>query len=242
VNWILDADIEGFFDDIDREWLVKFVEHRIGDQRIVRLVQKWLNAGIIEDTDWSDTGKGTPQGAILSPLLANVYLHYVFDLWLQQWRKRHAKGECYVVPYADDIVICFEHESDARTCLAALKDRMEKFGLRLHPAKTRLIEFGRGSAAKPTRPVPLDLVSDGSSEQEAFAAGPHPASLPRNPFSRPTRRRSRMREYFTYGSVRGAAGNGGPYRDSHATIRLLLGASWRSVLRVCGSEFWSRLP
>lgn len=151
VNWILDADIEGFFDNIDREWLVKFLEHRIGDQRIIRLIRKWLNAGIIEGTDWSDTGKGTPQGAILSPLLANVYLHYVFDLWLQQWRSKHAQGECYVVRYADDFVIGFEHEADARACLAALKDRMDKFGLTLHPKKTRLIEFGRRSAAKRER-------------------------------------------------------------------------------------------
>ena len=151
VNWILDADIEGFFDNIDREKLVGFLEQRIGDQRIIRLIRKWLNAGIIEGTDWSDTGKGTPQGAILSPLLANVYLHYVFDLWLQQWRKHQAKGECYVVRYADDFVICFEHETDARTCLAALEDQMETFGLKLHPDKTRLIEFGRNSAAKRER-------------------------------------------------------------------------------------------
>jgi len=149
VNWILDADIEGFFDDIDREWLVKFVEHRIGDRRIVRLVQKWLNAGIIEDTDWSDTGKGTPQGAILSPLLANVYLHYVFDLWLGGSDMRRANVMSYVTRTTLSFVL-----SMSRTpalCLAALKDRMEKFGLRLHPAKTRLIEFGRGSAAKRER-------------------------------------------------------------------------------------------
>ncbi len=97
VNWVLDADIQGFFDEIDRDWLVKFLEHRIGDHRIVRLIRKWLNAGIIEDTDWSDTGKGTPQGAVISPLLANVFLHYVFDLWIHQWRKRHCQGQCTVV-------------------------------------------------------------------------------------------------------------------------------------------------
>lgn len=151
VNWILDADIEGFFDNIDRDWLVKFIEHRVGDKRIVRLIQKWLNAGIIEGTDWSDNGKGTPQGAILSPLLANVFLHYVFDLWIQSWRTHHAQGQCIVVRYADDFVLGFERESDARACLAALADRLEKFGLRLHPTKTRLIEFGRGSAAKRRR-------------------------------------------------------------------------------------------
>jgi group II intron reverse transcriptase/maturase len=151
VNWILDADIEGFFDNIDRDWLVKFIEHRIGDKRIVRLILKWLNAGIIEDTEWSDNGKGTPQGAVLSPLLANVFLHYVFDLWINQWRKRHASGDCVVIRYADDFVIGFEHEADARACLEALGKRFEKFGLNLHPKKTRLIEFGRGSAAKRER-------------------------------------------------------------------------------------------
>ena len=151
VNWILDADIEGFFDNIDRDWLVKFIEHRIGDKRIVRLILKWLNAGIIEGTDWSDNGKGTPQGAILSPILANVFLHYVFDLWIKQWRTRHAQGDMIVVRYADDFVIGFEHEADARTCLEALHQRLGDFGLNLHPKKTRLIEFGRGSAARRER-------------------------------------------------------------------------------------------
>jgi group II intron reverse transcriptase/maturase len=151
VNWILDADIEGFFDNIDRDWLVKFIEHRVADKRIVRLILKWLNAGIIEGTDWSDNGKGTPQGAVLSPLLANVFLHYVFDLWINQWRKQRAGGDCVVVRYADDFVIGFEHEADARACLVALHGRLGKFGLDLHPKKTRLIEFGRGSAARRER-------------------------------------------------------------------------------------------
>ena len=151
VNWILDADIEGFFDNIDRDWLVKFIEHRVGDKRIVRLILKWPNAGSIEGTEWSDTGKGTPQGAVLSPLLANVFLHYVFDLWIDQWQKRHAKGPCVVIRYADDFVIGFEHEADARVCLEALGERFGKFGLNLHPKKTRLIEFGRGSAARRER-------------------------------------------------------------------------------------------
>ncbi len=150
VNWVLDADIQGFFDEIDRDWLIKFLEHRIGDRRILRLIRKWLNAGIIEGTDWSDTGKGTPQGAVLSPLLANVFLHYVFDLWIHQWRTRHCKGQCTVVRYADDFVIGFESEADAKACLEALQQRLHKFGLTLHPQKTRLIEFGRASAA-PTR-------------------------------------------------------------------------------------------
>jgi len=151
VNWILDADIEGFFDNINRDWLVKFIEHRVGDKRIVRLIIKWLNAGIIEGTDWSDTGKGTPQGAVLSPLLVNVFLHYVFDLWIDQWQKRHARGSCVVIRYADDFVIGFEHEADARACLEALGERLGNFGLKLHPEKTRLIEFGRGSAAQRER-------------------------------------------------------------------------------------------
>jgi group II intron reverse transcriptase/maturase len=151
VNWILDADIEGCFDNIDRDWLIKFIEHRVGDKRIVRLIQKWLHAGIIEGTDWSDNGKGTPQGAVLSPLLANVFLHYVFDLWINQWRGRHAKGQCVVVRYADDFVIGFEYESDARACLESLAERLGEFGLNLHPKKTRLIEFGRNSAARRER-------------------------------------------------------------------------------------------
>jgi group II intron reverse transcriptase/maturase len=151
VNWILDADIEGFFDNINRDWLVKFIEHRVGDKRIVRLILKWLNAGIVEGTDWSDNGKGTPQGAVLSPLLANVFLHYVFDLWIDQWRTQHAKGDCIVIRYADDFVIGFEHEADARACLEALSERLGKFGLNLHPKKTRLIEFSRGSAARRER-------------------------------------------------------------------------------------------
>lgn len=145
VNWILDADIEGFFDNIDRDWLVQFIEHRVGDERVVRLIRKWLNAGVIEGTDWSDNGKGTPQGAVLSPLLANIFLHYVFDLWIDRWRKRNAQGNCIVVRYADDFVIGFEHEADARACLEALQSRMSKFGLKLHPTKTRLIEFGERS-------------------------------------------------------------------------------------------------
>jgi group II intron reverse transcriptase/maturase len=151
VNWVLDADIQGFFDEIDRDWLIKFLEHRIGDRRILRLIRKWLNAGIIEDTDWSDTGKGAPQGAVLSPLLSNVFLHYVFDQWIHQWRTRHCKGQCVVVRFADDFVIGFETKADADACLTALKGRLQKFGLRLHPRKTRLIEFGRASAARRER-------------------------------------------------------------------------------------------
>jgi RNA-directed DNA polymerase len=143
VNWIIDADIRGFYDNISHEWLMKFVEHRIADRRMLRLLKKWLRAGVSEDGEWSPTKVGTPQGAVISPLYANVFLHYVLDLWIQDWRKRQAKGEVTIVRYADDFVIGFREESDARKCLAALGERLAKFGLALHPEKTRLIEFGR---------------------------------------------------------------------------------------------------
>ena len=143
VNWIIDADIRGFYDNISHQWLMKFVEHRIADRRMLRLVKKWLRAGVSEDGEWSPTKVGTPQGAVISPLFANVFLHYVLDLWIQVWRKRQAKGEVTIVRYADDFVIGFREESDARKGLAALGERLAKFGLALHPEKTRLIEFGR---------------------------------------------------------------------------------------------------
>ena len=148
VNWILDADIRGFFDNIDHAWLMKFLEHRIADRRMLRLLKKWLRAGVSEDGEWSPTKVGTPQGAVISPLLANVFLHYVLDLWMVAWRKRHARGEVIIVRYADDFVIGFREESDARRCLAALRERFAKFGLELHPEKTRLIEFGRYAAER----------------------------------------------------------------------------------------------
>ena len=143
VNWIIDADIRGFFDNISHQWLMKFMEHRIADRRMLRLMKKWLRAGVSEDGEWSPTKVGTPQGAVISPLFANVFLHYVLDLWINDWRKRQAQGEVIIVRYADDFVIGFREESDARKCLAALGERMAKFGLALHPEKTRLIEFGR---------------------------------------------------------------------------------------------------
>lgn len=146
VNWVLDADIRGFFDSINHEWLVKFVEHRIADRRITRLLQQWLRAGVSEDGRWSETKVGTPQGAVASPLLANVYLHYVFDLWVQQWRKRNTKGDVIVVRYADDFVLGFQYRHEAERFLSDLKERLGKFGLELHPEKTRLIEFGRFAA------------------------------------------------------------------------------------------------
>jgi RNA-directed DNA polymerase len=146
VNWVLDADIRGFFDTLDHEWLLKFLEHRIADPRVLRLIRKWLRAGVSEDGTWSRTEVGTPQGAVISPLLANIYLHYVFDVWVQRWRMRHATGEVIVVRYADDIVMGFEHRQDAERCLAAWQARLQRFGLQLHPDKTRLVEFGRFAA------------------------------------------------------------------------------------------------
>jgi RNA-directed DNA polymerase len=151
VNWVLDADIRGFFDTLNHEWLLKFVEHRIADPRILRLVRKWLRAGVSEDGTWSKTEVGTPQGAVVSPLLANVYLHYVFDLWVQQWRKKHAVGDVIVVRYADDFVLGFQHRGEAERFLDALRERLATFGLALHPDKTRLIEFGRYAAERRVR-------------------------------------------------------------------------------------------
>ena len=143
VNWILDADIRGFFDNMSHEWTMKFIEHRVADRRILRLIQKWLKAGVSEDGQWSETNVGTPQGAVVSPLLANVYLHYVFDLWVEAWRKKVARGDVIVVRYADDLVAGFQNRADAERFLSEFRDRLVRFGLELHPDKTRLIEFGR---------------------------------------------------------------------------------------------------
>src|ERR1700682_789080 len=146
VNWVLDADIRGFFDNMNHEWTMKFVEHRVADRRILRLIQKWLKAGVSEDGQWSETKLGTPQGAVASPLLANVYLHYVFDLWVEVWRKKVAKGDIIVVRYADDLVVGFQHRTDAERFLQEFRERLAKFGLELHADRTRLIEFGRFAA------------------------------------------------------------------------------------------------
>jgi len=151
VNSILDADIKGFFDAVNQDWLIRFLEHRIGDERIIRLVRKWLKAGVLEMGQWQSSDMGTPQGAVISPLLANIYLHYVFDLWVRQWRGREAKGKVIVVRYADDIVAGFELESDARRLLDAMRERFEQFGLELHGKKTRLMEFGRFAADRRKR-------------------------------------------------------------------------------------------
>jgi group II intron reverse transcriptase/maturase len=143
VNYMLDADIQGFFDNLDKAWMIKFVEHRVADRRILRLIQKWLKAGVMEEGKWSDTETGTAQGSVISPLLANIYLHYVFDLWVDAWRKKHARGEVIVIRYADDIILGFQWETDADRFRQSLGERLGKFGLELHPDKTRRIEFGR---------------------------------------------------------------------------------------------------
>ncbi len=151
VNWMIDADIQNFFGDVSQEWLVRFLEHRVGDKRIIRLIQKWLRAGILEDGVVTVDDRGTGQGSVISPLLGNIYLHYVLDLWAKRWRQREATGDMVIVRYADDVVVGFEHEGDARRFLDAMRARLEEFMLSLHPDKTRLIEFGRFAAVNRKR-------------------------------------------------------------------------------------------
>ena len=160
VNWILDADIAKFFDTVSQDWLVRFIEHRIGDERVVRLIQKWLKAGVLEDGVVATSDRGTGQGSVISPLLANVYLHYAFDLWAERWRRREATGDMIIVRYADDIIVGFQHESDARRFWNAMRERLGEFALSLHPDKSRLIEFGRFAAA--------DRERRGSNKPETF--------------------------------------------------------------------------
>ena len=150
VNWVLDADIRDFFTSLDHDWVMKFLEHRIADRRVLGLIGKWMRAGVIEDGAWSASESGAPQGASVSPLLANIYLHYVFDRWARQWRKRHARGDVIIVRFADDLVTGFEHHDDAQRFLADLRDRFAQFSLELHPDKTRLIEFGPHAARNRT--------------------------------------------------------------------------------------------
>src|SRR6266568_5814348 len=146
VDWVLDGDISSFFDGLDHQWLIKFIEHRVADQRVLRLIRKWLNAGVLEKGQWRCSEEGTPQGGSASPLLAKIYLHYVFDLWVQHWRKTKAKGDVIVVRWADDFVVGFQHQSDAERFHQELAERFAKFKLKLHPEKTRLIEFGSFAA------------------------------------------------------------------------------------------------
>jgi RNA-directed DNA polymerase len=148
VSWVLDLDIRAFFDKIEHSWMIKFVEHRIGDRRIVRLIQKWLKAGVMEQGRWFETEEGTPQGAVISPTLANLYLHYVLDLWVDHWRRKEATGDVIIVRYADDAVLGFQHRKEAERFLEQLRERLGKFGLEPHPEKTRLIEFGRYAAER----------------------------------------------------------------------------------------------
>ena len=143
VNYIVDADIQGFFDNLDKSWMIQFMEHRVADPRILRLIRKWLKAGVMEEGQWSEPQTGTPQGSVISPLLANVYLHYSFDLWVNVWRQKWAQGEVIVVRYADDVITGFQYQTDADRFLESLRERLAMFGLELHPDKTRRIEFGR---------------------------------------------------------------------------------------------------
>lgn len=159
-DWVIDADIRAFYDTIDHGWMRRFIEHRIGDKRLVRLLMKWLKAGVMEDGQLHAVTEGTPQGGVISPLLANVYLHYVLDLWVQQWRKRHARGAVYIVRYADDFVMGFQYEQDALTMRAALAERVAQYGLELHPDKTRVLRFGRFAQR--------DSVLDGRKRPETF--------------------------------------------------------------------------
>ena len=151
VSWILDADIQSFFDTVNQEWLIRFVEHRIGDRRIIRLIRKWLKAGVLEDGIVIVSDRGTAQGAVISPLLANIYLHYALDLWAERWRRREATGDMIIVRYADDFIVGFQHEGEARRFLDEMRERLRKFALTLHPEKTRLIEFGRFAAERRER-------------------------------------------------------------------------------------------
>ena len=148
VNWVLDADIRDFFGQLDHSWLRKFVRHRIADERVLRLIDKWLTVGVVEDGEWTECDEGSPQGASVSPLLANVYLHYVLDLWVDWWRSQPGRGDVIIVRWADDFIVGFETEQDARTFLVELRERFARFGLELHPDKTRLIEFGRFAAGR----------------------------------------------------------------------------------------------
>lgn len=158
VNWVLDADIRSFFDTLSQEWLVRFVEHRVADRRVVRLIQKWLRAGVLEDGKRVVSEVGTVQGGAISPLLANLYLHHVFDLWVQRWRKRQAHGDVVVVRFADDFVVGFQHRHEADRFLAELRERLAKFGLELHPEKTRLIPFGRFAGKDDTKPPTFNFL------------------------------------------------------------------------------------
>jgi len=195
-SWVLDADIRSFFDTIDHGWMQKFIEHRIGDKRMVRLLMKWLHAGVMEDGELRAVEEGTPQGGIISPLLANLYLHYAFDLWANQWRKRHARGAVYIVRYADDLVMGFQYEQDARAMREALALRFTQFGLELHPDKTRVLRFGRFARQDANR--------DGRTRPETFdfLGFTHIAGESRRGAFQLTRRTSRKKRNAKLASLR----------------------------------------
>lgn len=219
VDWVLDADIRSFFDTIDHGWMKKFIEHRIADSRLVRLLMKWLHAGVMEDGALREVNEGTPQGGIISPLLANIYLHYALDLWVTSWRQKHTHGEMYFVRYADDFVMCFQKEQDARAMRSALAERLAKFGLELHPDKTRVIRFGRFARRECER--------DGRNKPETFdfLGFTHIAGKNRAGGYRLHRRTSRKKR-----TVKLAAISDEIRRRSHQAVRLQ--HSWLcSVLR-----------
>src|SRR5580698_125582 len=195
INWVLDCDVQSFFDKVSQSWLMRFIEHRIGDRRIIRLIAKWLTAGVLEQGRLIVTEEGTPQGAVISPLLANIYLHYVYDLWVHAWRKRHATGDLIVVRYADDTIVGFQHRSDADQFLSDLKERLAKFSLTLHPEKTRLLEFGRFAARRRAKR------GEGKPETFDFLGFTHICGTKRNgqgfQLRRKTQRKRRMAKLTT---------------------------------------------
>jgi RNA-directed DNA polymerase len=194
VNWVLDVDVQAFFDTVDHEWLMRFLEYRIGDRRLLRLIRKWLKAGVMADGSLLVTTTGTPQGAVVSPVLANVYMHFVFDLWANQWRKRRARGNIIIVRYADDIVVGFERRDDAQAFLVELRERLGRFSLLLHPEKTRLIEFGRYAAERRARR------GEGKPETFSFLGFTHICGVSRSGRFLLTRktRRDRMQSALRY--------------------------------------------
>ena len=196
VSWVLDADIRAFYDTINHGWMQKFIEHKIADRRLVRLLMKWLHAGVVEDGELRAVHEGAPQGGGISPLLSNIYLHYVLDLWVHQWRQRHARGEVYVVRYADDEVMDFQFEQDARTMRSAMSERLAKFGLELHPEKTRVLRFGRYARK--------DSGCDGRSRPETFdfLGFTHIAGQARNGWFQLQRRTSRKKRATKLSALR----------------------------------------
>ena len=222
-SWVLDADIRSFFDTIDHGWMQKFIEHRIGDRRMVRLLMKWLHAGVMEEDELREVREGTPQGGLISPLLSNIYLHYALDLWANQWRKRHARGEVYIVRYADDFVMGFQYEQDARAMREALASRLAKFGLELHPDKTRVLRFGRFARQ--------DAERDGRKRPETFdfLGFTHIAGLSRRGAFLLHRRTSRKKRNAKLASLRDEmrARQQEPVRVQHAWLASVLRGHYR---------------